>query len=218
MSPFFFIRWFMCVDDTTRREKNMQRRARPSMHIDTPEWILFSVAKHNTGVDNAENGLQTHKHRLSKDADSVGKERTESFVIVWLLFLSPDEAMKRRAFSTLSTYDIYVRPRKTVMPHNGSRPHSRSEWSWAYNSGACVPCVQYNFNHTTTKTVVVQYTRSERAQNNRTKKRLQSTASWSSVSSLEMRSVTAKTNSKTHIGTHTDSGVDQRIMTSRLHC
>ena len=115
---------------------------------------------------------------------------------------------------------LYVRPRKTVMPHNGSRPHSRSEWPWAYNSGACVPCFQYKYNHTTTTTVVVQYTRSERAQNNRKKKRSQSTARWSSVSSLaiEVPSVTAKSNSKTHIGTHTDSGVDQRIMTSRLHC
>ena len=78
----------------------------------------------------------------------------------------------------------------------------------------------YPVFNTTTTIVVVQYTRSERAQNNRKKKRSQSTGSWSSVSSLaiEVPSVTAKTNSKTHIGTHTDSGVDQRIMTSRLHC
>ena len=155
-----------------------------------------------------------HRRSLSRCASLVTfKFSSDGWDPVW-----PRACLIQCCTTSNMAFFLYVRPRKTVMPHNGSRPHSRSEWSWAYNSGACVPCVQYNFNHTTTKTVVVQYTRSERAQNNRKKKRSQSTASWSSVSSLEMRSVTAKTNSKTHIGTHTDSRVDQRIMTSRLHC
>ena len=80
MSPFFFIihvrrRYYT-------KGKNMQRRARPSMHIDTPEWILFSVAKHNTGVDDAENGLQTHNlstgYRRTRTASEKREQRALS--------------------------------------------------------------------------------------------------------------------------------------------